>query len=46
MRDEYIPSLLKDSEIIKHIKAIEEKGLISIVAGIIWDGYHVIQLSE
>jgi len=42
MKDEYIPSLLKDSKISKHIKAIEEKGLIPIVAGIIWDGYNVI----
>jgi len=42
MRDEYIPYLLKDPELIKHIKAIEKKGLIPIIAGIIWDGYKVI----
>jgi len=42
LRDEYIPYLLNDSEIYKHIKAIEERGLIPIIAGIIWDGYNVI----
>ncbi|HIP66504.1 MAG TPA: hypothetical protein EYH09_00030, partial [Candidatus Nanopusillus sp.] len=33
LRDEYIPYLLNDSEIYKHIKAIEERGLIPIIAG-------------
>jgi len=42
MKDEYIPSLLEDFEIFKHINAIQEKRLIPIIAGVIWDGYHVI----
>jgi len=42
MKNEYIPYLLNDRNIETHIKAIKDKGQVPIIAGVIWDGYHII----
>lgn len=42
MKEEYIPALLNDPGVYKHVKAIEGKDFVPVIAGIILDGYKVI----